>query len=70
MQGGSREFVDSDFPRDKMITNATSPFNRTSANLSKWITQAEWVESIDLRYPEEDGYGLWGNQGINPNDIF
>ena len=70
VQGGSKEFVDGDWPRTEMITNPRHPHNRTSANLSEWETKAVWADSIDIRYDEEDGYGLWGSEGIDPNDIY
>ena len=53
-----------------MIVNPNYRHNRTRANLSNWVAEAEWAESIDIRYPEEDGYSLWGSEGIDPNDIF
>lgn len=53
-----------------MIVNPNYRHNRTRANLSNWVTKAEWAESIDIRYAEEDGYSLWGSEGIDPNDIF
>ena len=62
--------MDSNFPRSEMISNTQHPYNRTRANLSNWVAEAQWAESIDIRYPEEEGYSLWGNEGIDPNDIF
>ena len=53
-----------------MISNTQHPYNRTRANLSNWVTEAQWADSIDIRYPEEEGYSLWGSEGIDPNDIF
>lgn len=63
---GDQEYVDSTFPKDRMVRwNEHGSMKENLSNLD--IT---WVESIDIAYPEEDGYSLFGSTGIQSTDIY
>merc|ERR1712110_375420 len=64
VQAGNREFVDTTFTKDSMIRWDAHPSIKD--NLSN--VQVVFVDSIDIAYPEEDGYSLFGETGIQSVD--
>jgi hypothetical protein len=67
VNSGSSEYIDATFPHDYAIR--WNDHQSHQGNLAHH-TDAIWADSIDLAFPEEDGYSLWGDNGISPHDIF
>ena len=68
VQAGNAEYVDSTFPREKMIRDPDHPHTH-QGNLANKAATATWVDSIDIVYKESDGHSLFGSTGIQPEDI-
>ena len=66
VQSGTAEYVDASFPEDRMIRWDAHPSKQEDlSNL-----ELSYVDSIDIVFPEEDGYSLFGADGIKSTDIY
>ena len=66
LQESPYEFVDTTFPKDKMIRWNEHPSRQE--NLSG--IQHTWVDSIDVAYSEKNGHSLFGADGIQSTDLY
>ena len=49
-----------------MLRSANHPSSQTS--LAYLMDEIVYVDSIDIAYPAEEGYSLFGSTGIHPSD--
>ena len=61
VQAGDAEYVDSSFPEDMMIRWADHPSKMEDLSL---LSNLDFVDSIDIVFPETEGFSLYGRDGI------
>ena len=55
-----------------MIRDDNHPYNTRGGGLLKWFQNDQWIDSIDIRYPETEGFTFWGTDGPygRADDVF